>query len=207
MAEELVDHGVDDLLFNTEMSVFWVREGGTGGFAEETVGLGEDVGFVGYGYERFGVHALHTRIPDLLSAERDFASHGRDTMACAFGDAFYGFCNFAGTVGGVKSALFFYVEVFCVFADDNEVNWCLSRGRSPDGSDIGVEIKFFPQGDNGGGVAGNFGGWGADGSEKSPVTFFFQGFNGLFWKGSACFFEGIKADGKVYEGELKVERA
>ena len=144
MAEELVDHGVDDLLFNTKMGVFGIGKGCAGGFAEEAIGLGEDVGFVGNGYQRFRVHALHTRLPGLLSAKRDLPSHGRDTMACAFGDAFDRFCDFARAVGGVEAALFFYVEVFCIFADDNEVNWCLSRGCSLDGSDIGVEIEHFP---------------------------------------------------------------
>lgn len=68
------------------------------------------------------MHAPHACIPDLLAAERNFASHGSDAVACALGDAFYGFCDFAGAVGGVESALFFYVEIFCVFADNDEVD-------------------------------------------------------------------------------------
>lgn len=43
LAEEFVDHAVDDLLFHFHTCVFGVREGGAGGFAEEAVGLGEDV--------------------------------------------------------------------------------------------------------------------------------------------------------------------
>ena len=49
LAEELVDHRVDNLFLDGEVGVLGAREGGAGGFAEEAVGLGEDVRFVGYG--------------------------------------------------------------------------------------------------------------------------------------------------------------
>lgn len=68
------------------------------------------------------MHALHACIPNLLATVRNLTSHCSDTVACALRDTFYRFCDFAGAVGGVEGALFFYVEIFCVFANDDEVD-------------------------------------------------------------------------------------
>lgn len=93
-------------------------------------------------------------------------------MACALGDAFYCFGDFAGAIWGRVGALFFYVKVFCVFADDDEVDWAFGGEGGLDGADVGVEVELFAEGNDGGGVACNFFGGGADSSEEGAVTFF-----------------------------------
>ena len=93
-------------------------------------------------------------------------------MACALGNALYCFGDFAGAIWGREGALFFYVEVFCVFADDDEVDRAFGGEGGFDGADVGVEIELFAEGDDGGGVACYFFGGGADGSEEGAVTLF-----------------------------------
>ena len=66
------------MLLDADGGEFWVGEGFTGGGAEEAIGLGEHVGFVGYGYEGGAVDAGSARVSDVLSAEGDLAGHGCD---------------------------------------------------------------------------------------------------------------------------------
>lgn len=76
------------------------------------------------------------------------------------GDAFYSFSDFSA-VGGVVRALFFDVEIFCVFADDDEVDGGGGCGDGFYGSDVGVEGEALAEGDDGGGVAFCCYGWGS----------------------------------------------
>ena len=70
-------------------------------------------------------------------------------MACALGDAFYCFGDFTRAIWGREGALFFYVEVFCVFADDDEVNRAFGGQGGFDGADVGVKVELFAEGDDG----------------------------------------------------------
>ena len=153
------------------------------------------------------MHALHARVADLLAAKRDFAGHRRDPVARAFRDAFYGFCDFAGAVGGLEGTLFFDVEILCVFADDDEVDLRFRGGSRLDRPDIGVEIELFAESDDRGGVAGDFSSWGADGSEEGAVTFLLEGIDGPVGKCCPGLLESFEASGKVYKGEFEVEGA
>lgn len=140
LAEEFVDHGVDDLFFDGEVGVFWLGEGGAGGFAEEAVGLGEDVAFVGYGDEGVGVCAGDPLVSKFLSPERDLARYGGDTVTGALRDALDGFCDFSGTICGLEGSLFFHVEVLGVFSHDDQVNWRWGGRGGLHGAHVGVEI-------------------------------------------------------------------
>lgn len=107
-AEELVDHAVDDLLFDAD--AVEGGEGGARGFAEEAVGLGEDVAFVGDGHGGGCVDALRRGGgAELLSSDGDLARHLCDAAACARAYSFDGFGYGALPVGRGKCALFFDV--------------------------------------------------------------------------------------------------
>jgi hypothetical protein len=103
----------------------------------------------------------------LLSSERNLACDGGDAAAGAGADAFDGFGDLAVAAGVRVGFLFFDVEVFGVFADNDEVDGRLGGGGKGGGehafawSDVGVEGEAFAQCDDGRGVAGDFGGWGA----------------------------------------------
>ena len=172
LAEEFIDHAVDYLFIYCYRAELGLGESCARCFAEEPVGLGEDVGLVGYCYRGLGVYALDSAIAKLLPLQSDGAGHGGYAVACALGDAFDCFGDFAGAIWGWEGALFLYVEVFCVFADDDEVNWVFGGEGGFDGADVGVEVELFTEGDDGGGVACYFFGGGADGSEEGAVTFF-----------------------------------
>ena len=126
-------------------------------------------------------------------------------MACAFGDTFDCFGDLAGAIWGWEGALFFYVEVLCVFADDDEVNRVFGGEGGFDGADVGIEVELFAEGDDRGGVACYFFGWGADGSEEGAVTFIPERLDGPVGKGYACLLKGFVAGGEVDEGEFEVE--
>lgn len=78
LAEELVDHGVDNLLLNSDGGVLGVRKGLLGGGAEETIGLRQNVGLVGDGDKGRLVDAGSTGIANLLATEGNVTSHGSD---------------------------------------------------------------------------------------------------------------------------------
>jgi hypothetical protein len=173
-AEELVDHAVDDLLFDAD--AVEGGEGGAGGFAEEAVGLGEDVAFVGDGHSGGRVDALRRGGggPQLLSSDGDFACHVCDPAACARAYSLDGFGYGALPVGRGEGALFFDVQIFCVFSYDDEVDFpAAMRFHTADafhGPHVGVEIELFAEGDDGRGVAFDFGGGGGDGAEEGGVA-------------------------------------
>ena len=123
LAEEFVDHAVDYLFIYRYRAELGLGESCARCFTEESVGLGEDIGFVGYCYRGLGVYALDSAAANLLPLQSDGAGHGGYAVACALGDAFYCFSDFSGAIWGRVGALFFYVEVFCVFPDDDEVDW------------------------------------------------------------------------------------
>jgi hypothetical protein len=180
LAEELVDHAVDDLVLDAAGAggIGGLGEGGLAGAEKEAVGLAEHVGFVGDGDEGFflrerwggkggGAGAGGWLLAHLLSAEGDVAGHGGDAAAGVGADAFDSFGDLA-VAAGVRVGLFFLdVEVFGVFAYDDEVDGGLGRGlegggeHALAGSDVGVQGEAFAQRHDGRGVAGHFGGWGA----------------------------------------------
>ena len=87
----------------------------------------------------------------LLPAEGDVTRHGGDAAAGAGADAFDGFGDLAVAVG-VRVGLFFLdVEVFGVFAHDDEVDGGLGGGLEGGGehalawSDVGVQGEAFAQ--------------------------------------------------------------
>ena len=201
LAEELVHHAVDYLFVYGYRAELRLRERCARCFAEEPVGLGEDVGFMRYCYGGGGVYALDTAIAEFLPLQGDGAGHGCYTVGCALGDAFDCFGDLAGAIWSGEGAFFFYVEVFCVFADDDEVDGGFGGEGSFDGADVGVEVEFFAEGDDGGGVAWYLLCGGADGSEEGAVTFFLEGLDGFVREGDACLLEGFVAGGEVDEGE------
>lgn len=118
------------------------------------------------------VHARRprARIADLLPAQCNVPGHSGDAVARALGDALDGLGDFAGAVGGVVGALFFDIEVLGVLADNDEVDGAFSRGCRFHGAHVGVEVEFLAERDDGGRVAGDFGGGGTDGAEEGAVA-------------------------------------
>lgn len=204
LAEEFVHHRVDDLFLDAEAGVLGLGERGAGGFAEEAVGLGEDVGFVGDCHEGAGGCALCAGGAEGLPAQRDVACHRGDAVGGVLGDAFDGFGDF-GAVGGGVGAFFLDVEVFCVFADDDEVDGVGGGGGGFHGADVGVEVELFAEGDDGGGVAGYFCRGGGDGAEEGGVAFGFEGGDGARGEGGAGLLECFIAGGEGDEAEGEVE--
>ena len=207
LAEELVNHAVDYLFVYGYRPELGLRQRCTRCLAEETVGLGEDVGFVGYCYDGVGVYAFDSAIAQFLPLQGDGAGHGCYAVGCALRDSFDCFGDFAEAIWGSEGALFFYVEVFCVFADDDEVDRGFGGEGSFHGADVGVEVEFFTEGDDGGGVACYLFCRGADGSEEGAVTFFLKRFDGSVGEGDACLLKCFVAGGEVDEGEFEVEGA
>ena len=66
LAEEFVDHAVDYLFIYRYGVELGLGESCARGFAEESVGLGEYIGLVGYCYRGLGVYALDSAIAKLL---------------------------------------------------------------------------------------------------------------------------------------------
>ncbi|KAI4127991.1 MAG: hypothetical protein LQ341_006733 [Variospora aurantia] len=189
LPEEFVDHGVDDLLFDGDGGVFGGSgEGGAGGFAEEAVGLREDVGFVGDCDCGAGVDAAARDSAGIaygLPAQGDFPCHGGDAARCAFRDAFDRLGDLAGAVGGVKGAFLLDVEVLGVFAHDDEVDGGFGGRDGLHGADVGVEVELLAQGNDGGRVAGDFLGRRGNGAEEGSGAFRAQGVDGFWREGGA----------------------
>lgn len=203
LAEELVDHGVDDLLLDGDAAVLGVGEGSLGGGAEEAVGLGEDVGLVGDGDEGGLVDAGGASLAELLAAHGDVAGHGGDAEGGAVGDALDGLGNLA--IGAVKGPLVLDVEVLGVLADNDHVNGLDGRPDGLDGSDVGVQVELLAQGDNRGGVALDGLGGGAHGTEESAITLALEDLDGLVRKSGPGLLEGLEAGLEVDKVELEVE--
>ena len=66
LAKEFVDHAVDYLFIYRYRAELGLGESCARCFAEESVGLGEDIGLVGYCYCGLGVDALDYGIANLL---------------------------------------------------------------------------------------------------------------------------------------------
>jgi hypothetical protein len=156
LAEELVDHGVNDLLLHVNGRKLLSGEGLASGLTEETVSLGENVGLVGDGNHWLGVGRGSGRSgADILAAEGNLTSDGGDAHGGTLGDALDGLGNLA--VGALNGALLLHVQVLGVLADDDKVDGfaIAAAGGGLDRADIGVEVELLAESDNGGGVAGD----------------------------------------------------
>ena len=173
-----------------------------------------------------------------LSPHGNLASYGSNASTGFGADALDRFGDLPVAVGGIVGALFLDVEVFGVLADDDKVDgmWCGGfEGGGQDGlagTDIGVEGKAFAQRNDGGGVAGDFGSWGAvvtfvlvygerksredsagaekegapDSSKQSSVTFFLQSLHSALGQRGPGAFEAIEAGVEVHKGEIEAQR-
>lgn len=156
LAEQLVHHRVDDLLFDLEHLVLLVCEDAPGDFAEEAVGLAEHVALVGDGDEAAGVDGGEARVAHALAAQRDVARHGGDVGRRRLRDALDGFGD-ARAVGRGVRLFFLDVQVFGIFTDDDEVDGAGGGAGGFHGAHVGVEAQAFAEGDDGRGVALDFG--------------------------------------------------
>lgn len=118
------------------------------------------------------------RVADRLPAQGDLPGHGGDAVRGAFGDAFDRLRYLAGAIGGVEGSFFLDVEVLGVLAHDDEVDGGGGGGDGLHGADVGVEVEFLAQGDNGGGVSGDLFSGGGDGPEEGAGAFGAQGVDG-----------------------------
>lgn len=204
LAEELVDHAVDDLLLDGD-GVGEARggEGGARRGAEEAVGLGQDVGLVGDGDEGALVDGGGAGGADLLAAQGNVAGHGGDAVRGALGDALDGLGDLA--VGGVAGRLLLDVEVLGVLADNDHVDGLGGREDRLDGADVGVEVELLAQGDNGRRVALDGRRGGGDGAEEGTVALVAQNLDRLVGEGGAGALKRLEAGVEVGELELEAE--
>ena len=156
LAEELVDHRVDDLLLDLDAGVpeLGLLEGFAGGGAEQAVGLREDVALVCDGDDGAlgGVGA--GAVADALPPGGDLAGHVGDAVAGALGDALDGLGDLA--VGAVVGLLLLDVQVLGVLADDDEVDWVGEGSGGSDGLDgphVRVQVQALAEADDGAAVA------------------------------------------------------
>jgi hypothetical protein len=156
LAEELVDHRVDDLLLDLDAGVpeLGLLEGFAGGGAEQAVGLRQHVALVCDGDDGAlgGVGA--GAVADALSPGRDLAGHVGDAVAGALGDALDGLGDLA--VGTIVGLLLLDVQVLGVLADDDEVDRVGECGGGSDGLDgphVGVQVQALAEADDGAAVA------------------------------------------------------
>lgn len=158
LAEELVDHGVDNLLLNEDGGELLGGKSAARGLTEETISLGEHVRLVGDGN-----HGLVTGRDgggsgaDVLAAERNLTGDVGDAERGMLGDTLDGLGNLA--VGTLDGALFLHVQVLGVLADDDKVNGLAIAvtGGGLDRADVGVQVELLAESDNGRGVAGDLG--------------------------------------------------
>ena len=203
LAEELVDHRVDDLLVDGDGGEARVGKGLLAGGAEETVGLREDVGLVRDGHQGTLVDAGGAGGADLLAAEGDLAGHGGDARAGALGDALDGLGDLA--LGGVVCLFLLDVEVLGVFPDNDHVDWLGGVEDRLDGADVGVEVELLAQGHDGGGVALYGRGGGAHGAKERAVAVGFEDGDRLVGEGGPSLLEGLEACLEVDEFEFEAE--
>lgn len=114
-----------------------------------------------------------------MPGQGDLARLGRDAEGSFFRDAFDGFGDLAGTVGSIIGFLLLDVEIFRVFAHDDEVDLFGGGGDGFHGADVGVEVELFAEGDDGGGVAGDLVCGGGDGAEEGGGAFGAEGLDGF----------------------------
>lgn len=152
LAEELVDHAVDDLLLDDDAGVGEQRrrEGLAGAGAEEPVRLREHVGLVGDGHEGLVVDAAEAGdgvVALLLAAQGDLAGHVGDARGGARRDALDGL-GVQRALGRVAVRLLLLdVEVLGVLAHDDHVDGLRGRRERLDWPHVGVEVELLAEGD------------------------------------------------------------
>lgn len=204
LAEELVDHAVNDLLLDLDLAGKLLGgEGLAGSGTEKAVGLGEDVALVGDGDERRLVDAGDTSLPDLLASQSDLTSHGGDPGAGLVGDALDSLGDLS--VGTIVGLLLLDVQVLGVFTDDDHVNGVLCGHDSLDGADVGVEVQSLAEGNDGRAVALDGRRGRGDGTEESAIALGLEDFDGLVREGGAGLLEGLETSLEVGELELEAE--
>lgn len=149
LAEELVDHGVDNLLLDEDRGELLGGKSSACGLTEEAVGLREHVRLV-----RDGDHGLVTgrdggRGADFLATESDLTGDIGDAERGALRDALDGLGNLA--VGALGGALLLHVQVLGVLANNDQINWLAGAvtGGSLYGTDIGVQVELLAKSNNG----------------------------------------------------------
>lgn len=164
LAEQLVDHGVDDLLLDVDGGEALGGEGLAGGLTEQAVGLGQNVGLVGDGDHGRGVGGGDGgRGADVLAAESDLTGDGGNARRGPLGNALDGLGDLA--VGTLLGCLLLHVQVLGVLADDDQVNGLAvaAAGGGLDGADVGVQVELLAESDDGRRVTGDLGAGGAKG--------------------------------------------
>lgn len=156
LAEELVDHGVNNLLLNLDASVLEARllEGSTCSRAEKTVGLRQDVALVCNGHDGILGCAVASAGPDALSPRCDLTSHAGNAVAGILGDALDGLGDLA--IGSIVGLLLLDVQILGVLADNDKVDGvgeCGGGNDRLDGTDVGVKVEALTEADNGAAVA------------------------------------------------------
>lgn len=204
LAEELVDHGVDNLLLNGDGGVLGIREGPLGGGAEETIGLGQNVGLVGDGDKRRLVDAGSTGITDLLTTESNVTSHGSDAERSLLRDALNGLGDLA--LGGLVGGLLLDVQILSVLADNDHIDGLGGCQDGLDGSDVGVEVELLAQGDDGARVALDGLSRRAHGSEQGAIALILEDLDGLVGEGGTGLLKSLEAGLEVDKVKLEAER-
>jgi hypothetical protein len=172
LAEELVDHGVHNLLLDLDASVSEARllKGCACSGPEQTVGLREHVTLVCDGDDGILGCVTASAFPDTLSPRCNLASHVGNAVAGVLGNALDGLGNLA--VGSIVGLLFLDIEILSVLADDDEVNGIgegCGRNDRLDRSDVGVKVQTLAEADDWATVALGWGGRRAETSSKSAT--------------------------------------
>lgn len=204
LAEQLVDHGVDDLLFDGDRGVLGIGQGLLGGGAEQAVGLRQHVGLVGDGNEGLAVDAGRG-LADLLAAQRNVTSHGGNAERGLLGDALDGLGDLA--LGGVARRLLLDVQILGVLAHNDHVDGLGGVQDRLDGAHVCVEIQALSQGDNGRRVALDGVRGRADGAEERALALVAQHVDGGIGQGRAGLLKGFEAGLEVDEIKLELERS
>ena len=149
LAEELVDHGVDDLLLDEDGGELLGGKSTARGLTEETVSLREHVGLVGDGDHGLVTGRGGGSGADVLAAERNLTGDVGDAERGLLGDTLDGLGDLA--VRALDGALFLHVQVLSVLTDDDQVNGLAIAvaGGSLNGADVGVQVELLAQSDNG----------------------------------------------------------
>lgn len=141
LTEELVDHRVDDLLFDTDARELVLSESCAGSGSEKTVCLRQHVGLVGDGDEGALVGGSAGALAHSLPPEGNLTSHVGNAEGGLLADALDGLGDLA--VGSIVRLLLLDVEILGVLTDDDEVDRVGEHGGvldRLDGADVGVEV-------------------------------------------------------------------
>lgn len=203
LAEQLVDHGVDDLLFDGDGGVLGVGQGLLGGGAEQAVGLRQHVGLVGDCDEGPAVDAGGA-LAELLAAQRNVAGHGGNAERGLLGDALDGLGDLA--LGGVARRLLLDVQVLGVLAHNDHVDGLGGVHDRLDGAHVCVEVEALAQGDDGRRVALDGVRGRADGAKERALALVAQHIDGRVGQGRAGLLKGLEAGLEVDKVELELER-